>query len=40
VPRQSFDELGILGRVSESLPKFLDRVVQAVVELDERVGRP
>jgi hypothetical protein len=40
VAGQGFDELGILGRVAQRLPEFLDRMVQAVVELDERVCGP
>jgi hypothetical protein len=40
VAGQSFNELGILARVAQCLPEFLDGVVQTVVELDECVCGP
>jgi hypothetical protein len=36
----SFDEAGTLGGVAEGLTDFVDRLVQPVVEIDERVCGP
>jgi len=39
-PRQSLDELGMFGRVSQSPPEFVDGVVQTVVELAKGFRSP
>jgi hypothetical protein len=38
--RQSLDEARIIGRIPQRLAQLLDRRVDAVLELDEGVGRP
>src|SRR5262245_33534265 len=35
-----FDEARVLRRVAKSCPKFCDRRAEAVIEIDERIGRP
>ena len=39
-PRQGFDELWCFGGIAKRLTDLLDRRVQAVLEIDERVGCP
>jgi hypothetical protein len=39
-PGQRLDELGILSRVTEKAAEFVNGVIQAVFELDKRIGRP
>jgi len=38
--RQRFDEPRALGGVPQGIPQLVDRGVQAVVEVDEGIGRP
>jgi hypothetical protein len=37
---ESFDETGIVSGITESVPKTLDGGVEAMLEVDEGVGRP
>src|ERR1700730_2371818 len=39
-PRQSFNVLGLFNRVSQSLPQPRHGIVNAMIEIHERVGRP
>ena len=39
-PRQGFDESWIVGGIAQSVPEALYGGVQAMVKVDERVGRP
>jgi len=39
-PRQCLDKPGIVGGVAQRLAQFVDRRVQAVIKIDESIGRP
>ncbi len=39
-PRDSFDEDGMVGVISQRIAEFLQRAVQAEIEIDESVSRP
>ena len=39
-PRQCFDEFRLLGGIAQRLTHFLDGRIQAVLEVDKRVGLP
>lgn len=38
--REGFDETGVVGRIAQGLAQLVDGLVQAVIEIDERVGGP
>jgi len=38
--RQRLDKSRVIGGISERLPQLVDRRIQTIVEVNERVGRP
>ena len=40
MPRDSFDEAWVVGGIPQGFAQALDRIVQPLIEINERVSRP